>query len=343
MKHMSLTRRIELCFALIAVLTLLAAVGAIQLQQRIFYHRADRLLGDIRSLTLRQSTLSDAQVLFNRWKGFGKYDGECTEKHCEFQIVMETFDRRHLSRFFGQQWLLNNYVRLGARPALLLSRITVVNGIVWGKSFFLAVGILDAQGVYALMGDSRSVSRFPFQWPDYTWHPEYAIGSPGGCEGCIALYAQFTPYADSKVVQRLMDINLECVLPWSGCREGNDIMPGAWDQMNEDNATHPRSWNESDCNEQTVGFLGRDAESAGIFEVLATRTEMGSDGRNFLTSTVRLITPLKRMMGWDVGGSREIRIFDDCMALTKTDRLSESRPGTRFILLFPHRWYLEFF
>jgi hypothetical protein len=40
MRHMSLNRRIELCFALIVVVALLAAVGAIQLQQRIFYHRA---------------------------------------------------------------------------------------------------------------------------------------------------------------------------------------------------------------------------------------------------------------------------------------------------------------
>src|SRR5208283_530396 len=126
---------------------------------------------------------------------------------------------------------------------------------------------------------------------------------------------------------------LSCLLPWSTCRERKDIMPAAWNQRNEEYAAHPRSLNEPDCNEQTVGFPSRDAQSAGIFEVLASRIEKEDDGESIPNFTVRLLTPLKRMIGWDVGASREIRIFDSSVALSKANRLEEVRPGRRFILL----------
>jgi hypothetical protein len=339
MKHLALTRRTLLYVAFAAVATLFAALGAIQLQQRIFRHRAEQLLADVQSLKLRETTFGEAQGLFRSWKDFGKYDGECTEKHCEFQIIMETFVESQQFRFFGRQWLQNDYVRLGARPAQLFARIGVENGIVWGKAFDLHVGIPytdpeDGYFLINLMGHSGTVSRFASRRPDYTWNTDYVIGSPSGCEGCIELSAKFTPYADPRLVQRLMDINLSCLGPWSTCRERKDIMPAAWNQFYEDSAAHPHPLYEPDCNEKTVVFLARDAQSAAIVEVLAIRREKGDYGRDILFPTVRLLTPLKRIIGWDVGAKREIMITDKSVALAKTNPLSEVRPGRRFIHLF---------
>jgi hypothetical protein len=329
MRYWALAYRFVRCLAFAAVAILLLLIGAIQVQQWVFHHRAARLLRDIQSIRLRQTTFRDAQVLFNRWKDYGKYRGKCTENYCEFQISMETFVETRDFNFFGRQWLENYYVYLGARPAQVFARIGVLNGIVWDKSFIL--------GADNVMGESGSVSRFPHRWPDYTWHPEYLIGTPGGC--CVKLYAKFTPYTDPRVVQRLMDINLSCVLPWSRCREGKDIMPGAWNQRDEDSAAHPPVWHEPDCNEQTVRYLARDAQSAAIIEVLAIRAKKGDYDRDILFTTVRLLTPLKRIEGWlgppgwPANDKLEIMITDKSVALTKTNPLAEFRPGRRFILL----------
>jgi hypothetical protein len=342
MQSSSSYRRVALWLASIVLAALCLIVGAIQIQQRVFHHRAALLLRDIQSIKLRQTTFSEAQVIFNRWRRYGKYEGSCTAQHCEFQVSTETYLESTRFRFFGRDWLLNTCIRLGARPAFISGRIGVENGTVWDKSFDLMVVVPDEKfHSYALMENGGTVSRFANYRPNYTWLPEFEVGWPGGCEGCVGIFAKFTPYADPKIVDRLMDVNVSCVLPWSGCREKPDILPGAWKQRAEDDAAHPRAWAQLECSERTMHFLARDAESAGVFQVLASRVEKESDGRSVPYFKVRLVTQLKRMNDWKAGAVREIPIPEDCVSLAPANRLSDIRVGSQLILLLSNGWVEE--
>ena len=60
---------------------------------------------------------------------------------------------------------------------------------------------------------------------------DYVVGRPGGCEGCVAVYSKFTPFADPAVVRGLMDFNLDCLTRLLQCRVAIDIMPSVWKQV----------------------------------------------------------------------------------------------------------------
>jgi hypothetical protein len=61
-----------LAFIAIAVLGLLIApFVAVQIQERIFRHRAEQLLADMRSLMLHKANLKETQAICNRWTAGG--------------------------------------------------------------------------------------------------------------------------------------------------------------------------------------------------------------------------------------------------------------------------------
>ncbi len=57
--------------ALAALGLLLAPFVAVQVQERIFRHRAERLLADMRSLMLRKATMAEIEAVFKRWNPHG--------------------------------------------------------------------------------------------------------------------------------------------------------------------------------------------------------------------------------------------------------------------------------
>lgn len=343
MRAFSLQPRILFRAALALSFLLLVAVIAIHVQQQVLRRRAERLLVDIRTLDLRKTTFAEAQTVFRRWSSWGRYEGECKEESCAFEVTLQDFSYNHRSIFYDRPWLYRPYMFVGGRPAQVHAGISVRNGIVWAKSFYVTVEVPPRGSPgwdyeYGLIGDAQTVSRF-------TWganaglklHPNYVVDRPGGCTGCLAVYALFTPYADREDIKRLMQFDLSCLTRWRPCREQGDIMPAAWAEHLAEEPRLQRAYQDHTCSLRTVQLLGRDAENAAIIEVVANRQEGTSHGETFQVSTVRLTERLKRTGFWNVGTSRDVRVFRGTVALTHLNTPSEVRPGGRFIILFAHR------
>jgi hypothetical protein len=196
---------------------LLAAAGAlafIPIQQQILRHRAERLLADIRNLTLRRSTWTDAQQIFTHWGAWGHYDGACTQQCCSYLIELGDFRNTHPYLARRLQFLERAYRLFGGRTSLIRAGLDVHDGTIWAKGFSLLVEVPPERALnneYTLIGSAWSVSRFRSFRPSLAGPPNYIVGTPGGCTGCLAVFAEFSPYADPADVEQLMRFNLSCI------------------------------------------------------------------------------------------------------------------------------------
>lgn len=330
--------------ALAATAALLVVVVAIQIEQHVLRHRAERLLGDILSLELRQATFEDAQIVSVRWNRLGHYEGSCNKRHCDFNVVLGDFFFNRFDFLGGRLRLLDPYMFAGGRPAQVRARVVVHNGIVWDKSFNVDLAVpayKDAEGSfidYTLMGDSGSISSFsPSRWGfrgGVLFHANYIVGKPDGCDGpCREVHFYFTPYADPVDVQRLMRFDLSCLTRWlHPCRKEVDIMPAAWGQYLRESAAPSE---ELKCTPAIAGILGRDAEHIALTTVEKTRLQKSGQDDSFTVATVRLTQRLKRADFWEPGSDREVRIFDERYLLgTAPDQV---RKGDHLLLMFARR------
>jgi len=327
------------------LLAILCAVIAIHVQERILRDRAERLLVDIRSLELRKASFTQAQAVFRRWSRWGHYDGECSEMHCSFQITLSDFPFNLHGRYgWKTMWPGRTAMFVGGHPAVILGSITVENAIVWGKEFDVMVEAppyAEAPGLaaveeYTLIGTAYSVSRFrPPRWEaDVSLHPNYSIGTPSGCEICVEVFSKFTPYAESRDVQRLMQFNFSCLTRWNPCRLQHDIMPAVWEEHLNDQAKMATTAPNRECGPQEVELMGRDAENAAVVDVIANRNESLDGNEKSQDSTVRLVKRLKRTAFWDVAASHELRVYESRVALAGLHPLNLVHPRARLIILF---------
>ncbi|MFZ0521912.1 MAG: hypothetical protein WAL95_12870 [Candidatus Acidiferrales bacterium] len=296
-------------------------------------------MANIQSITLRQTQFDTVKPLFRRWERFGEYGGDCSEKHCEFKVTLQD----GMSNF--PNWLHYSVAQLSGRAARVIAGFEVIDGIVWAKYFDVEVEMLPLRGANGklfsttLLGIAESRSRFfpPYYWGGISLHPNYVINRPGGCEGCVAAYVYFTPYADPQDIRRLMQFNLGCLTRWRACRDQADIMPVAWTQYSEEQAKLEAQPASPKCSPRIAEMLGRDTENAAIVDVVASRVEDGVAEDKFQVSTVRLSVRLKHAEFWNVGENEEVRVFNDAVALGSDNLPSAVHPGTRFIFLFAHR------
>lgn len=336
-------RRIIKLGALSALLALAGTVVVIHVQQRILRHRAEDLLADIRQLNLREATYDDAQTILQRWGPWGHLDGTCSRERCDFNIELSDFAYRHQQFFGAHHWILRAYTLVGGRPAQIRASLTVRNGLVWGKSYAAYIEVpptsfFDECG-YTLIGESGSRSRFVPGFGPGPLHPYYLVGRPGGCKICVMVYARFTPYAGTSDVRRLMQFDLSCLTRWHPCREQGDIMPVAWSEYLRESSSPETHWHETvGCSATAVKSLARDADNVAIVKILANRTERTGDGEPYQVLTVDLVQRLKGAEYWSVGAPRRMLVDNRDVALTATNKTSELRPGTRFIILFRRPW-----
>jgi len=321
--------------------TIACVLVAVQVEQRILRWRAERLLSEITALRLRQSDWQAAQKIRERWGSWGRYDGSCTSEHCYYEIELKDFGYRHANLFANRPWAWNLYQRIGGRPARIRADWEVDAGRVWAKGFGVHVEVPPAAGHdfgYTLIATSDSVSRFPFYtyWPQLLLHPNYIIGTPGGCESCLAVYAKFTPYTDPSEIDRLMRFNLSCLTRWDPCRERGDIMSVAWNQYV---AEMPR-WQASrqrimGCQTYPLEWLGRDSENAALVEIESTKP--GREAREpSRTIEVKLLQRLKGLDKWPTGNLQFQ--LDQQMLYRAVEQGSENiAPGRRFVFLL-HDW-----
>jgi hypothetical protein len=326
----------------VALLALVAGLAAyVQIQQRILRWRAERLLADIREIQMGKGTWADAQRLMTRWGAWGAYEGSCTAKRCDYQIVMEDAFRAMPIYFMPDgemrkeariccQWLYRPYYLLGGRFAMVGARIEVKDEIIWTKSFFVDIVtsshiLFRNEDDYALLGSARGLTNH--RHSDLGSRREYVVWRPAGCEGCESINVEYSPLADPGIVNSLLDFHLGCLTSWRVCREPSELMPTAWLVYNHRGETDSSGKREPTDEEEIEG-AGRDSEYAAIAEITGTQVTT-EDGKRLKWATIRLIQSLKNgvpagleVRRWQPLGLTEESAQDgDVRGLKKGDRL----------------------
>jgi hypothetical protein len=278
MRHLLSFGRIALriCAALV-ILVFVAGIIA-RGQRYLLRHRAEMLLADMQTISLRQTTFRDVQPMMIRWRRWGSYDGPCDEAHCSFNIQLSDLNIP-LSQFLYEHraaFALATF--FGEPPTAIRAHFTVIDGIVWSES--IGFGI-ETQGrssegsryVELLGGSARSISKTdPLFWgPHWHLHPDYNISWTGRMRDQTQL--EFTPFANPADIHRLMVLNFSCLTRLIPCRDKNDFMPVAVAQLAYWRSLPDDSTNmEHLCDDpMTVERFGRDSRNIAIAQVTAGR------------------------------------------------------------------------
>jgi len=280
------------------------AFAAVQFQQRLLRWRAERLLADIRQIQMGNSTWVEAQRLMHRWGEWGYYEGSCTTERCSYQVVLQDLFRAHPTFYVSgdevhQQtqerhccrWLQKPYKVLGGRFTSVYARIEIKNGIIWTKSFDLSIDLFPNHPLqYVSEGDAfvataDGITRFnTHRMTLLGSHHEYMIDALGTCSGCRYIETSFTPFADSQIVQQLLDFNLDCITRWRECEEPGDIMPSAWRLYSQEKSASPANDENRDTCNLPLEYAARDSWYVAIAKVLKTRkTDEGRWSRQIVS------------------------------------------------------------
>jgi hypothetical protein len=237
MRSLRLACRISLLAATSALFLFLATVVTIHLRNRILRHRGEELLRDMQSINLRQTTLSDVQPIFHRWRPWGKYeyDGECSQFRCAFNISLSPINTPLNQFLYVHDKAFDLAARLGYHPTGLGARIIVLDGRVWGEAIFFGMETRRYENgeryTELVSGEAISVARTELLSPGTHWdvHPEYEISWPTNRKNEIRF--RFTPFADPNDVHRLMALDFSCLTRSTPCLDKKDIMPVALAQV----------------------------------------------------------------------------------------------------------------
>lgn len=247
---------------LCAIVLLLAV--AIRIDQYLLRRKAERLLVDLKSLEMRKSTYQDARRVIDRWKDSIHQQGPCQAARCDVRIFLGDFATRHQVFFANHQKLAYRfssiYRFLGARPEMINGSIRVRKNIVWGKGISV---LIENYSVHTLVGVARSGSPTNVI---SSLHPEYAIENKSG--RWIHAEVVFTPYADTKDVRRLMDINISCLTSKHPCETEADILPTAWDEYTAEEKLANDFVQQHKCSPDVIRILSRESERVVIGEVI---------------------------------------------------------------------------
>lgn len=122
------------------------------------------------------------------------------------------------------------YSALGGRPTEVYAGVTIIDGVVWEKSFGFgtsSVGFAQADA------EASTASRLTAMDDRFALHPNHAIVALR-LAPCVSIRAQFTPYEDPEEVRRLMGFNLSSITHWGFVREKDDVMPAACAEAREE-------------------------------------------------------------------------------------------------------------
>jgi len=357
-------RRALLALFLSVCAAIFLALIFVQVEQRLFRRRVERLVAEIQSFELRKTPWPEAQARLARWSANTERDAHCDEHKCSLTITLHDFvfgyvsERNAFERLDDYfRWKLNltystgpfyrlemGLVRLsmraGGHPAKIVADVGMREGIVWSKgiSIWIETYVHDVEICsgsewceYTLMAQTGSASSFRLHhssWvgPQLMLHPNYSIGRPDGCEGCVLGWAKFTPYADPADVHRLMELNLSCLTKWHPCRTQMDIMPNAWTQYEADGLRVDALWDHITCSPLMLELLGRDNAHIAVGEIVAYEEKVDGPGYYFGTASVRMMERLKGAEDWNIGEMRSLPV-----EAGKMSAIESLRPGTKLI------------
>jgi hypothetical protein len=215
-------------------------------------------------------------------------------------------------------WLFRLYLRVGGRPSRIMVRVGMRENVIWSKGVWVSVETYSRAldlSQYTLIAEIYSGPRFDHYYGDLRVssqlmsHPNYAIGSPDGCEICVMGWVKFTPYASPQDIHRLTQLDLSCLTRWRPCTTQSDIMPAAWAQYTAERSIVARPQETFACSPLVMEILGRDSANIVAAEVVRYREKFYSEGYDKIVARVRLIERLKGMTGWNVGEIRDVTLL----------------------------------
>src|SRR5260370_29674556 len=306
---------------------LIVLAGLIQVEERIFRHRAERLLDDIRSIDLRHTTFQQVGASSERWTVFFSHDVPCSKEHCDFRIVFGAPGFGPASTLLNRMFA-DSYWLLGGHAAAVVATINVRNGFVWGESYSLGVD-------YELIGEIATrpwAETYNLVSPSFRKHPEYDIGRYP-CRGCVGIEVHFSPFADPADIRRLSQFNFACVTRLRRCRREEDIMPIAMAQAWKKEERIEDGHEQLNCEFGSIQIMSRDLENAAVVDVIDNHEVLENDPDEGRILRVRLIERIKRATLWQLGtmGTVETRAS---LAFPPMNDLKSLRLGDRVIILF---------
>ena len=233
------------------LLTLVAILLAIQVQQWVFRRCAERLLADFHAIRLKQSTWADAQTLMKRWGAWGQYDGTCTQASCKYYITlmdveagfMHYPESGYTPSFLLQPSVGRAYEYFGGRLGGLQVAFIVQDGKIWRTfttyDLHVASGHLfpketDVDGDLVFHAESRqslAPTIPPARWilgssDQLGQHPHYKAGSPSGCESCLDADVNYAIQTPSEEVRWFTNYDFSCFTT-KRCTILEDVLPAA--------------------------------------------------------------------------------------------------------------------
>ncbi len=298
MAYRAIAHRFLRMTALLVLGLCILLIALAQFQQRLLRYRVERLLADIHSVRLHQSTWNDAQILMKRWGAWGHYEGNCSANDCRYGIVLEDFGSRllrtnahrlnydllrHLSAF-------RIYQLVGGRFASMVVEFIVQDGTIWRTSAALVIQVPPQSspkfgfGEYSLIVRTHSRQALA-DGPgilgsdgQLAQHPDYKIGRPGGCTACLMATVIYTPHLAQSEIQRLTAFNLSCLTRLHACTTLEEVLPAVRGlhlypiTEPDDHPVDPPRLPPRPC-DIPIWALGRDATFVLVVDALSTRKE----------------------------------------------------------------------
>jgi hypothetical protein len=357
MRPLNRKRKI-LGFLVLAVLVvLLAPFVAVQVQERIFRHRAEQLLADMRSLMIHKAGLAEIQAVFKHWH---PSESDCNEQDCRLRIdlsyspFLPILDYRGVSDIDvlwaldqPQLWL-RPFRMFGGHLAHVRASAGVSHGVMLGMMYQVDMEISPppddwstlkkVHQQYLLSAAAGSNPGFPISgaWHGFTLHRNYVIDEgypPHWHPRTPDVYAVFGPDADPEDIARLMTFDLSCLTSLLPCRKPIDIMPEAAAQYAKEEPQLAQARKDHVCGPNIVALMAREAVRAGVVEVTGSRAERLRDWGIVSLPIIRMIHDFRPASGWKTEESSELLILDASTDRAVTVLPPEVRVGTRFIML----------
>ena len=351
----------------LAVLGLLfAPFVAVQIQERIFRHRAEQLLADMRLLMMHKAQLPEIRAVFERWHPSEVY---CDSYQCWFRSDISYgpftpfLDYSYVPDIAILQWPHQSKLWLvpfrmyGGRRAHIRAAAYVERGVLHGLDYQIDLeisalpddysNVKETQQQYILSASAQYHWRFslPADWQGLTLHPEYFIKEGAPPRGEIRspdVFAAFGPGADPGDVSRLGNFDFSCLTRLMPCRKPEDIMPEAAAQFAREEPQLAQVRKEQACSRDMLALMARDAGRAGVVEVTESRTEHLGDWGVVPVPVVRMIQDFEPASDWRIGQTHELVILDADTQQPGPNLPGDVRLGNRFILLagsgIHYRW-----
>jgi hypothetical protein len=303
--------RIVVIAALAPIVCLAAYVP---IQQHILRWRAERLLADIRQIQMGKSTWADAQRLMHRWGQWGRYQNECNQQYCSYEISIDDISHayRHFPFLDGGQWesqlrwpiwINRPFVWAGGRFAVVRASFEVRNGAIWAKSFaartaFSPKAYDRKSDAYAapdsnVVADgfcttSLALGRFPGVVFSIE-NPEVSLSLTDNDRDGHWVVAAFTPFAAHGTVDELLEFNLSCITSMKECRTAAELMPNAVSIYKAGHREAIKAANANYLKYLPIWVAARDAGYVVIAEVIGITQRQPTDRPTLSFEVIKLL------------------------------------------------------